>query len=261
MKKTTSIKQRLLRGEKLNGGWIEMFSPIGTEIMALSGYDLMLIDLEHGPGSLLDAISMMQAAAQHGCPSLIRSTSNDPASIKRTLDIGPAGIMVPNIRNVAEARALVDACRYGPNGIRGAAPALIRGSAYGHQIEDYDRYMREDFLLIAQIESAEAVSQIDEISAVDGIDMLFIGPCDLSGTLGKLSQYDSPAFCDTFARIEEATLAAGKLLGTITFADWDARRLYANGHQLVISGADTLLLKSAALADVDALRKASGRND
>ena len=256
---TKSIKQRLKSGEKLYGGWIEMFSPIGAEIMALSGYDLVMIDLEHGPGSFMDAIGMMQATGQHHCPALIRTSSNSPADLKRTLDIGPAGIMVPNIRNVQEAEALVDSCRYGPRGSRGAAPVLIRGSDYGQNIQGYGDLMNDDFLLIAQIESLEAVEQIDAIAAVDGIDMLFIGPCDLSGTVGELSQYDSPAFRDAFERTEKATLAGGKLLGSITFASWDAKRLYDNGHSLILSGADSLLLKNAALADVSELKKAAGR--
>ncbi len=151
--KHPSIKSKLRAGEKLNGCWIESFSPIATEIMALSGYDTGMIDLEHGAGSFLDAISMMQALDANGCRPMIRATSADHAVLKRVLDIGPQGMMVPNIRNVEEARNVVAGCRYGPRGVRGAAPVLLRATDYGKRVDGYEQQMDEDFLLIGQIES------------------------------------------------------------------------------------------------------------
>ena len=130
-----SIKQKLNMGQRITGCWIEMFSPIAAEIMALSGYDVAVIDLEHGPGSYLEAISVMQVLTNHGCAPLVRTQSGDPAVIKRVLDIGPMGIMVPNIRSADEARGVVAACRYPPAGIRGRrrpAPAsATRGRGGG----------------------------------------------------------------------------------------------------------------------------------
>ena len=116
--------------------------------------------------------------------------------------------------------------------------------------------MAEEFLLIIQIESKEAVSDIEAIAAVEGIDMLFIGPIDLSGSLGALGQFESVEFVEAFERIERAVHDAGKYLGAIPFADWDSERLYRNGHHLVLSGADTLLLREAAGRDVQQLRQA-----
>ncbi len=254
--KHPSIKSKLRAGEKLNGCWIESFSPIATEIMALSGYDTGMIDLEHGAGSFLDAISMMQALDANGCRPMIRATSADHAVLKRVLDIGPQGMMVPNIRNVEEARNVVAGCRYGPRGVRGAAPVLLRATDYGKRVDGYEQQMDEDFLLIGQIESKEAVDQIDAIAAVDGLDMLFIGPIDLSASLGALGQFDSDTFIDAFERIEKATLDAGKFLGCIPFAAWSSERLFRNGHHLVLSGSDTVLLRGAAEQDVKDLQKA-----
>ena len=257
MQNPLSTKKRLLAGEKLNGCWIEMFNPMASEIMAMSGYDTAFIDLEHGPGSFIDAISMMQAVERHGCAPIIRTSSSDIVDIKRVLDIGPQGIMVPNVRNAEEAEAVVRACRYGPRGIRGAAPALVRASDYGNAVTDYNRFMEEDFLLIAQIECEEAVEQIDEIVKTQGIDMLLIGPADLSAALGAMGEFDRPNFVKSFEKIEESVLDGGKLLGTIPIPGWPASRLYQNGHSLVISGADTLLLKAAAQHDVAELKNAS----
>ena len=163
--------------------------------------------------------------------------------------------MVPNVRSAQEARDVVAACRYGPDGFRGAAPALLRATGYGEHVTDYEQWMAEEFLLIIQIESKEAVEAIDDIAAVEGIDMLFIGPIDLSASLG---QVDSAEFIKAFEKIEQSVLAAGKYLGSIPFGNWDSARLYGNGHHLVLAGADTLLLREAAGRDVQELRQACG---
>lgn len=253
----TSIKQQLRSGKKLNGCWIETFSPICAEIMAISGYDTAMIDLEHGPGSCLQAIPMMQAVQNRGCTPMIRTTSSDLAVIKRVLDIGPAGIMVPNIRTAKEAQETVSACRYAPAGFRGAAPGIIRATDYGRDVPGYLEWMRNDFLIIGQVESVSAVEQIEAIAGVDGLDMIFIGPSDLSASLGVHGKYDNPAFIEAMAAIEKSTLAAGKWLGSIPFPGWDAERLFGNGHGLVISGADTVLLRTAAEQDVEEMNRAA----
>lgn len=252
-----SIKQKLNIKQRINGCWIEMFSPIAAEIMAMSGYDVAVIDLEHGPGSYLEAISMMQALTNHGCSPLIRTQSTDPDFIKRVLDIGPMGIMVPNIRSADEASDMVAACRYRPAGIRGAAPTVIRGTEYGTDVDNYTRWMDSEFLLIGQVESLQAVNEIKDIANIDSLDMLFVGPTDLSASLGALGKYDSKEFIAAFKKIERCTLAAGKWLGTVPFPGWNAESLYRNGHHLVVSGADSLLLRQAALGDVETLRQSS----
>lgn len=256
----TSLKQRILRGDRLTGGWVSLSSPIAAQIMAEAGYDVLMIDLEHTASDYLSAISLMQAIQAGGSTPVIRASSADAVDIKRTLDTGPAGIMVPNIRDAAHAREVVAHCRYGPQGDRGAAPGYIRATAYSaDRVPDYLRAMREDFLLIIQVESADAVAEIDAIAATDGVDMVFIGPTDLSACLGEVGGFASPGFVEAFARIELRTRAAGTALGCITFADWTAERLYANGHQLVLAGADGMLLAGAAAEDHRMLSAARDR--
>jgi len=254
---TATPKTRLRNGEHLNGCWIEAFSSITAEIMAAAGYDTAMIDLEHGPGSFVDAIAMMQAVGNRGCAPLIRVSSADSVTIKRALDIGPTGIMVPDVRSVAEAEAVVSACRYAPAGNRGAAPIIIRAADYGRDVDAYLSWMQSEFLLICQIESRQAVEDIEQIAAVGGVDMLFIGPADLSGSLGAFGRFDTDEFIAAFERIERATLGAGKWLGTIPIPGWSAERLFANGHHLVISGADTLFVRDGAAKDVRALQTAA----
>ncbi len=258
-----SPKQRILDGEKLAGCWISMFSNIAAGIMADAGYDVAMIDLEHAPGGLIDSIAMMQAVESHGCQPLVRSSSSNIVDIKRILDIGPMGIMVPDIRNANHAAEVIRHCRYSPRGDRGAAPGYIRATGYGgtegraRNGKEYMRFMDEDFLIILQIESAEAVENINEIVKVEGIDMILIGPADLSASLGSLGDFASEKFQQAMATVETETLKAGLSLGTIPFGSWSAERLYRSGHQLVISGADTMLLAAAAKEDLKLLRKSA----
>lgn len=250
MNASLPIKHRLHAGERLHGCWIEAFSPTMTEIVAQSGYDVAMVDLEHGPGSVMDAVQQLQVIAAHDCAPLVRVVSADVNAIKKAMDIGPAGLMVPNIRTAQQARDVVAACRYGPRGTRGAAPALVRASGYGRDLERYLETIEREFLLIGQIESGEGAANIKEIAAVEGMDMLFIGPADLSASLGGLGDFAGEPFTSTFGDLEHAILEAGKWLGCIPFPGWDAGRLYANGHHLVLSGVDTLLLREAAERDV-----------
>lgn len=255
MHKPLVAKHRLKSGERLHGCWIEAFSPVATEIVAQSGYDVAMVDLEHGPGTVMDAVHQLQVLAAYDCAPLIRVSSGDVNEIKKAMDIGPAGLMVPNIRTAGEAREIVAACRYGPAGIRGAAPTLIRASGYGRNIDPYLDRVEEEFLLIGQIESREGAGNIEEIAAVEGLDMLFIGPADLSASLGALGDFASETFAATFEALERAILDAGKWLGCIPFHDRDAKRLYRSGHHLVLSGVDTLLLRQAAEQDVAGLNE------
>ena len=244
------IKQRMADGEQFNGCFVELFSPIAAEIVCGAGYDSIMIDLEHGPGSYTDAVAMMQAAGQYGCMTLIRTSSASVTDIKRTMDIGPDGIMVPMVNTADQAEQVVKSCHYAPRGFRSSAKPIIRATGYGDRADDYERYLVEDFLLIVQIESAEAADNVEAIAGVDGIDMLFVGPYDLSCSLGIPGLFDDELFNRTLERIEKAARDAGKLLGIIPIPGRDAARQFANGHNLVITGTDTMLLKAAALDDV-----------
>lgn len=240
-----------------------MFSAIAAEITAAAGYDIAMIDLEHGPGNLTDAIAMMQAVESRGVRPFIRSPSSTEVDLKRILDTGPDGIMIPNVRSADHAAEVIRHCRYGPDGNRGAAPGYMRAMDYGgfgataRGGNSYGEFMRNDFTIIVQVESASGVDDIDRIAATDGVDMVFIGPADLSSDLGQLGGFDRPAFQKAMNRITSRVLASGKALGCIPFADHDARSLYQAGFQLVLGGADGMMLAAAARADAVNLRDAA----
>jgi 2-keto-3-deoxy-L-rhamnonate aldolase RhmA len=183
---------------------------------------------------------------------------NDPVEIKRALDTGAEGIMVPEVGSAAEAKALVRACLYPPKGKRGAASVLNRASSYGR---DHARYLEDngkELLVIAQIESLEAVANLEEIVAVDGIDVLFIGHNDLSGDCGRVGDYDNPVYIEAVTRAETVIGQSDKALGGLPKANDPAGAMFERGYDFVISGSDVLMLRDAALADLKAGRAACG---
>ena len=136
---TNNCKKKLLKGEPAIGAWLSMASPIAAEIVANAGYDAVIMDHEHGPGDLLNAISLMQAVAEAGPTPMMRVPWNDPVYIKRALDIGVMGVIVPYVQNAEEARAAVSACHYPAEGIRGVAPHAARCSRWGVRLAEYRR--------------------------------------------------------------------------------------------------------------------------
>lgn len=255
---TGETKRRIAAGRPVFGCWIEMCSPIAAEIIAQAGYDSVLIDLEHGPGSILDAVSLMHAVQGSACTPLIRVPTNDPVILKRVLDIGVAGVMIPAVNTAAAATAAVSACRYPPKGVRGMAASIVRASDYGANWRDYTAAADASLLIMCQIESAEAVDNAAAIAAVDGVDMLFIGPFDLSAGLGHLGEPDHPEVRKKIALVETAAKDAGRALGGIPTPGRSAEDLLAAGYRLILADADVGLLGDAARARVAALRAAAG---
>ena len=253
------FKHRLRAGPPAIGCWLELFSPLAAEIVAQAGYDCVLIDLEHGPGGFLDAISLMHAVQGRPCASLLRVAANDEVEIKRAVDTGIAGLMVPAVNSAAEAAAAVAACRYPPAGRRGVAPIIVRAADYGADWRDYVRRANDELLVMCQIESRQAVEEVAEIAAVDGVDLLFIGPFDLSANLGHMGEPDHAETRAAVGRVEAAAKSAGTLLGGLPTPARSAEELYAAGYNLVLADFDAALLRDGARARVAALRAARGR--
>ncbi|WP_193370531.1 HpcH/HpaI aldolase family protein [Pelagibius marinus] len=241
------------------GYWTELFSPTATEIMAVAGYDCTMIDLEHGAADLGDAVAVMRALGGSGCTPLVRVPANDPAWIKRVLDAGARGVMVPAVNSAAEAEAAVAACHYPPRGFRGMAAPIVRAARYGDDWRGYVRDIAESLLVICQVETQEAVESVAEIVAVDRLDMVFVGPFDLSGSLGRLGEPDHPDVRAAISRVEQAAKAAGCLLGGIPTPERSPKALYEAGYDLVLADIDLVMLREGALAGVTALREAAGR--
>ncbi|MCC7347550.1 MAG: hypothetical protein IT538_09160 [Variibacter sp.] len=254
MYRPNALKQKLLAGKKVVGCWSMIGSPVVTEILGLAGFDFLLIDQEHGLGDPTSLVAQLQAINTTPATSVVRIPWNDHVYIKRVLDAGVEGIMVPSIETAEEARAAVAACLYPPAGRRGAASSSARASGYG-TAPDYVATCAENMLLVLQIESAKAVENIDAICAVPGVDVVFIGPHDLSGTVGQLGNLKHPEVAALIARAEARIKAHGKPMGTVPHPGCTAMDMFARGYDFVNAGSDIGKLRDSSIADVRKFRE------
>ena len=258
MYRPNPLKARLAAGQKALGCWIQMASPIAAEMLALAGYDFLLIDNEHGPASLSESVALLQAMSATPVASVMRVPWNDPVYLKRALDIGVEGVMIPAIETEQQALQAVRACRYPPAGFRGSAYQVVRAASYGIGAPDYRETAADNLVIILQIESERAVDNIEAIAAVDGIDVLLIGPNDLAGTVGRLGDIEHPDVARLIARAERAIAASGKKLGSIAFAGRTFQDMFDQGYDLIAASTDMTLMREAALAEVRAHRRVNG---
>lgn len=247
------LRKRLIAGETSIGCWIHMCSSIGAEVIGLAGFDVIIIDHEHGPSDYLNTISLMQAVSATGATPIMRVPWNDPIYIKRALDIGAQGIIIPSVDTAEQARAAVAACRYPPAGIRGSAYGLVRASDYGLQAEQYINDLPEGILVMCQVESKTAVENIDEILAVEGVDVFFMGPIDMSASMGIMGQTDDPRLIEMRGRAEKAIKAAGKWMGGLAVKGDSVQAMRDRGYDIVTGVSDISLMRDAALAHLKSL--------
>lgn len=177
-----TLRQRLARRELTIGSWLSFGFPPIAEMMAKAGYDWLVVDMEHTGISTSQMFGMIQVIDLAGCVPLVRVGANDPLLIKRALDSGAHGVIVPMICSAEEARLAVSHAYYPPRGLRGVG--LSRAQDYGLDFAGYKSWAAEETIVIAQIEHFRGAEQIDDILAVDGIDGFIVGPYDLSGSLG-----------------------------------------------------------------------------
>jgi 2-keto-3-deoxy-L-rhamnonate aldolase RhmA len=247
-----SIKERLKAGEKVLAGWIFGLSPVTMEVMALAGYDALLIDQEHGAVDMEKVYLLMLAAEGRGGQVMMRVPSHDPNHVKRVLDLGMQTVMFPMVDSAADAKAVVAACLYPPKGRRGLATGGIRASGWGIDTKGYISGIPDRQLIMCQIETPGGLHAVEEIAGVEGVDLLFVGPNDLSASLGHFGDQDHPDVRAAIDRIVKAAKAKGKFLGTVPTKQRDAKALFAAGFDLVVSGSDVALLREAAVAHVKA---------
>lgn len=252
-----SLKKKLAAGHAVYGTWLNLASPLVAELAGRVGYDAVLIDGEHGPGDHSDHRAMIQAAMATDATVLMRVAANDPVFLKRALDLGVEGVMIPAIGSAEAARDAVAACLYPPHGRRGFAAGLLRASAFGLNLTDYVAEVGGGtaLFLALQIETAAGVDAVEAIAAVPGYDCLFIGPYDLSGDLGIAGQFDHPMFDQALSRIEAAGRDHGKILGCLPFPGMPLARLEERGYRFLMPGSDVGFLRQAMQADVAGFRR------
>ncbi|HNH52774.1 MAG TPA: aldolase/citrate lyase family protein, partial [Nitrosomonas sp.] len=189
-----SLKERLARSELTIGSWITLGHPAIAEIMASAGFDWLVLDMEHSVMELSEAQIIIQVLDKQQCPAIVRLTSNHPDQIKRVMDAGATGVMIPMIKSAEDAKAAVSSVYYPPQGQRGVG--LARAQGYGARFQEYRQWLIENAVIVVMIEHIKAVEQIDSILAVPGVDAYIIGPYDLSGSMGMPGELDHPQVQD-----------------------------------------------------------------
>ncbi len=241
--------RRDLRGRKpLIGCWASLANNITTEILGYAGFDWLLIDGEHAPNDWGSFIGQLQALKDSPSAPVVRPQWAEPVIIKRLLDIGFFNFLMPYIESADQARGVVAATRYPPQGIRGVG-TVHRSIKYGY-VPDYFARVNEDISVVVQVESRKGVENVEAIASVEGVDGLFIGPSDLSADHGVLGQVTHPEVVRAMERVVAAGKAAGKAVGILT-SEKDARRYLDMGMTMVAVGGDVGIFKTATkgLAD------------
>jgi len=208
------IKDKVLSEETTRGMWIASGSSIVSEIASKAGFDWLLLDMEHGLGSEPETLRQIQSLNDDGAAPIVRVPTCETHLIKRVLDFGASGIMVPMINTASEARKFVKALRYPPEGVRGMSSSC-RAAAYGFEFPQYHVDANRKILGIVQIETQEGLNNVSEIASIDGVDILFIGHSDLSLNLGCFKEYDSPLIIEAEKKVMRACKQHGKKMGMI----------------------------------------------
>ncbi|QCJ44733.1 2,4-dihydroxyhept-2-ene-1,7-dioic acid aldolase [Bacillus sp. S3] len=242
-------KTLLKENKKTAGAWLQLASPITAEIIAKAGYDWALIDMEHGPGDIMTLLTQCQALNAYDVVPLVRTPSNDHVVIKRILDAGAYGILVPHVNSAEEARKAVAAAKYPPMGIRGIAPSP-RAGGFNMNGKNYLEHANEQTLVLAAVETPEALKKIHEIVAVEGLDGIFIGPMDLATSMNYFANPSAQEVQEAIKTIEEVVLNSNKFLGTVSGSMEEAFDLYEKGYQFVVSMSDSGSLGKLALENV-----------
>lgn len=252
-----NFKEKLRNGEVCLGTWVTLGHPGIAEIFAKAGFDWIVVDMEHSTITIDQAGELIRVIDAENVSPLVRLTNNDANLIKRVMDAGAHGIVVPNVNNAADAKLAVEATRYPPQGIRGVG--LGRAQQYGPGFKDYLEWQREGPIVIIQIEDIVALDCLEEIFATFGVDGFIIGPYDLSCSMGIPGEFDRPEFSIAIEKILKTAIRVGCPAG-IHLIEPDLEQLQDsidNGYRMIAYSVDIRMLDTLARVGVSAIKKVS----
>lgn len=249
------LRRALLERQVTLGSWIQIGHPASAEVLARAGFDWVCVDLEHGAIDLAATTDIFRALAGFDCVPVARLPLNDPIWIHRTLDAGARGLIIPMVKTAAEAEAAVREAKYPPLGARGFG--YSRANLYGADFDDYIASANEEIAMVMQIEHKDAIANLDGILRVAGVDGVFIGPLDLSGSMGITGQLEHPQMVAALDKYRAACLAHQKSAGLhiIRPNDANVRRALDEGYTMLALGLDNVFMEQSARASL----KAAGR--
>ncbi len=238
------VKQKLNSGKVTLGSWITLSHGAIAEIMAESGFDWLAIDMEHSVIGIQDVEPLVRAIEASGCVPLVRLSSNDPVLVKRVMDAGSYGVIVPMVNTPEEAAKAVRSVKYPPQGDRSVG--LYRAQGWGEKFEEYKDSVNKESLVIVQIEHKQAVDNIAGIIAVPGIDGVMIGPYDISGSLGVTGELDHPLVQQARQKVLAAARAAGKTAGihVVPPVTSDVKDRAKEGFTFIAYSTDAIMLNA-----------------
>ena len=251
------LRRRVLAGEATIGLWLGLGSIIASEIVARAGYDWVVADLEHGMAGETELLGQLVAVQGTPTAALVRVVSSERMRIARVLDLGADGVVIPRLETVGEMGEALSWMRFPPAGIRGVA-AGTRGPGYGTVPHAQLHTINERILGVFQVESAVAVAAAPELAAIDGVDVLFIGPADLSHDLGIPGEFTNPRFTDALDRVAAAARAHGKPAGILQQDAGEVSAYLARGYRFLGVGSDYGLVARGARGQLAEARRDIG---
>jgi 4-hydroxy-2-oxoheptanedioate aldolase len=250
-----SLRARVRRGETLFGCFLGMGSSLIAEIVGQIGYDYVVIDLEHGAGFECHLLEQLQALEHTSTASIVRIESSDRPRFHRVLDLGAEGVMIPRTDSLEQAKTAAAGLLYPPQGMRGIAK-MTRATSYGANFDQYFSQANETILGVLQIESEASLQQVDAIAALDGVDVLFIGPRDLTQSLGVSGQFDHPKYREALRMTADAALRHKKAAGILVGRHEELTDVYRLGYRFLACGSDVEYVSRGAQAMLASMQAA-----
>lgn len=248
-----NLKQRIQKGETLTGTFLSLGDSVVSEMTGQAGFDFVIIDLEHGVGNEQDTLHQLQAMEAGTAAAVVRVESYERQRVHRVLDMGAEGIMFPRIKTLDEARQAIAALYYPPGGVRGVAK-LVRASGYGQNFNPYLSLQKQDIVGIIQVETEEILNCLDQVAALDGVDVLFTGPMDLSMALGIFGDFGHPLFVEALKATAEAARKAGKASGILLPSTDYLPSWHKMGYRFFTGGGDLGFISAGARNMVKSLK-------
>jgi len=254
-KENNNLKQKLKNSEATIGSWITLAHPAIAEIMAKAGFDWLVVDLEHSVITIREAEELIRVIDLCNVVPLVRVSSNDPIQIKRVMDAGAHGVVIPMINSPEEAEKAVAAVRYPPRGIRGVG--LARAQGYGINFNDYTEWVNKESVVIVQIEHIDAINNLGKILSTDGVDGFIVGPYDLSASLGFPGQFDHTLMINAMKKVSSIGNDSGKTPG-IHIVEPNIKELKQRkdqGYRFIAYSLDIRMLDQASRLGLQNFRK------
>ena len=242
-------------GETLLGSWIQTSSPTVAGLVASQGFDWIAVDAEHGESDLNNIPILMEVIATHGCFPMVRLPSSDAIWIRRCLDAGAGGLIIPTVNSVEQAQHIIQHAKYPPIGARGFGFSAANG--YGQNFADYTSSANDETIIIAQIEHVDSVNKAEQIASINGIDGLMIGPYDLSGSMGLVGKPSHPEVIQCARKVLDACIKTGKSPGfhVVNLDSNEASSRIMEGYKFVALGIDTLFIREGARSILTGVRE------